>query len=476
MSNLLSLIEEHIGFEDGLDVNNPATGEKLATVEDFSLAKVESVIKKAGDEFSDWSALTAKQRHDILLKWFELVTAHSEELARLVTAECGKPLVEARGEVAYGASFIEWFAEEARRSYGDVIPSHAPGKSILTTKHPVGVVSAITPWNFPVAMITRKVAPALAAGCTIIVKPAEATPLSAIALQVLAERAGVPSGAFSIVTTGDPVSIGHLLTTHPTIRKVSFTGSTAVGKILMKQAADTVKRVSMELGGNAPFIVFDDADLEAAIVGAMASKFRNAGQTCVCANRFYVQDGIHDAFVKRFTEEIEALTVGDGASEDVKIGPLINEVGMAKVGRLVDAAVEAGATVVTGGGPHEAGAHFYRPTLLSGVTGDMDIARAEIFGPVAPIYRFSSEAEAIGAANDTPYGLAAYMYTRDLGRTFRISAALEYGMVAVNEGILSTEVAPFGGVKESGIGREGARAGLDEYLETKYCLIGGLEE
>lgn len=459
----------------GLTVENPATGAAILTIEDYAVEEVEAVVERAQAAFPAWAKRTAKDRAQVLMKWFDLIWENKEELAQIITAECGKPLNEARGEVAYAASFVEWFAEEGKRAYGEVIPTHNPASRIVVMKQPVGVVAAITPWNFPVAMITRKAAPALAAGCPMIVKPAEATPLSALAIETLAHRAGVPRDIFRIVSTTDPKDVGEVLTTHPVIKKISFTGSTAIGKILMRQAADTVIKVSMELGGNAPFIVFDDADLDAAVEGALISKYRNAGQTCVCANRFYIQDGIYDAFIQRFKERIASLRVGNGADEGVDVGPLINSAAVEKVDELVKSAVNDGARAVLGGAPDERGGNFYAPTLLADVTPDMDIARAEIFGPVATIFRFSSEDDVIKQANDTPYGLAAYFYARDLGRVWRVAEALEYGMVGINEGILSTEVAPFGGIKESGVGREGSRHGLDEYMEMKYCLFGGIQ-
>ena len=472
--DLTNLLDGYTISGDGLAVDNPATGKALATVRDYSADDVTECVKAATAAFPEWSHKTAKERSVILRRWYDLMLAHQEELAQLVTAECGKPIAESRGEVAYGASFLEWFAEEAKRAYGDVIPTHKANARIIVLKQPIGVVSAITPWNFPVAMITRKAAPALAAGCPMIVKPAEATPLSALALETLAREAGIPEGVFKIVTTRNPAEIGKILTTHPDIKKISFTGSTAVGKILMRQAADTVKKASMELGGNAPFIVFDDADLDAALDGAMASKYRNAGQTCVCANRFYVQSGIHDAFVEQFSARVAALSVGDGVVEGIEVGPLINAAALDKVEQLVEGATSAGAEAIVGGSRSAQGGNFYEPTVLTGARADMKIAHAEIFGPVAPVFKFETEEDVIKLANDTPYGLAAYFYTRDLGRVWRVSEALEYGMVGINEGILSTEVAPFGGVKESGIGREGSRYGLEEYLEIKYCLMGGL--
>lgn len=472
--DLTGLLDSYLISGDGLSVDNPATGGLLATVRDYSVDEVTECVGAATEAFPVWTKKTAKERSVILRRWYDLMLAHQEELAQLITAECGKPLVEARGEVLYGASFLEWFAEEAKRAYGDVVPTHNPGARIVVLKQPIGVVSAITPWNFPVAMITRKAAPALAAGCPMIVKPAEATPLSALALEKLAHEAGIPEGVFKIVTTRSPADVGMVLTTHKDIKKISFTGSTAVGKILMRQAADTVKKASMELGGNAPFIVFDDADIDAALDGAMASKYRNAGQTCVCANRFFVQSGVYDVFVEKFSARVAALSIGDGAAAGIEVGPLINPAAVDKVEQLVEGAVAAGAEAVVGGSRADLGGNFYQPTVLADATADMAIAQAEIFGPVAPVFKFDTEEEVIRLANDTPYGLAAYFYARDLGRVWRVSEALEYGMVGINEGILSTEVAPFGGVKESGIGREGSRYGMEEYLEMKYCLMGGL--
>lgn len=473
-ADITGLLDGYLISGDGLAVDNPATGETIATVRDYSVDDVSSCVGAATEAFPAWSKKTAKERSTILRRWYQLMLDHQEGLAQLITAECGKPIGEARGEVLYGASFLEWFAEEAKRAYGDVVPTHNPGARIIVIKQPIGVVSAITPWNFPVAMITRKAAPALAAGCPMIVKPAEATPLSALALEKLAREAGIPEGVFKIVTTRNPPEVGKVLTTHPDIKKISFTGSTAVGKILMRQAADTVKKASMELGGNAPFIVFDDADIDAALDGAMASKYRNAGQTCVCANRFFVQSGVYDEFVEKFSARVAVLSVGNGASDGIEVGPLINAAALDKVEKLVESATAEGASAVVGGGRASLGGNFYQPTVLSGARADMAIAQAEIFGPVAPVFKFETEEEVVQHANDTPYGLAAYFYARDLGRVWRVSEALEYGMVGINEGILSTEVAPFGGVKESGIGREGSRYGLEEYLEMKYCLMGGL--
>ena len=455
-------------------VANPATGETLAEVADLGRADARAAIEAAARAFPAWSARTAKDRAGVLRGWFGLIMAAQEDLARLMTAEQGKPLAETRGEVAYGASFIEWFAEEAKRVYGDVIPTHAAGKRILVLKQPIGVVSAITPWNFPIAMITRKVAPAIAAGCTVVVKPPDETPLSALALAELAHRAGLPPGVLNVVPTSRAAEVGLELTQHPLVRKFSFTGSTEVGKQLMAQCATTVKKVSLELGGNAPFIVFDDADLDQAVEGALASKYRNMGQTCVCANRFLVQDAVYDAFEARLAERVRAMRVGNGAEPGVVQGPLINMAAVDKVERLLADAVAGGARVEVGGHCHALGGTFFEPTVVTGVTPAMAISREEIFGPVATLTRFKDEAEAVRLANDTEYGLAAYFYARDLGRVFRVAEALEYGMVAVNDGILSTEVAPFGGVKASGLGREGSKYGIEDYVEIKYVLLSGL--
>ncbi len=455
-------------------VINPVDGGHIADVPDMGEAETRRAIEAARVALPAWSAKTAKERAVILRRWHDLIMAHQEELGHLLTLEQGKPLSEAKGEIAYGASFIEWFAEEGKRLYGDIIPSHGADKRILVLKQPIGVVAAITPWNFPNAMITRKVGPALAAGCTVVVKPAEDTPLSALALAVLAEQAGLPAGALNMVTTRDAALVAKVLTEHPAVRKLSFTGSTRVGKLLMKQCADTVKKVSLELGGNAPFIVFEDADLDAAVAGAMMSKYRNAGQTCVCANRILVQSSVMAAFAEKLKTAVEGLSVGDGRAPGITIGPLINPAAVAKVQGLVEDALAKGAAVVTGGAAHDLGGNFYQPTILANVTPDMTIAREEIFGPVAPLYAFDSEEEAIRMANDTPYGLAAYFYARDMGRIWRVSEALEYGIVGINEGIISTEVAPFGGVKESGIGREGSKYGIDDYVEIKYLCMGGL--
>lgn len=454
------------------EVVNPATGQVVESVADLSAADCVKAIDAAEAAFPAWAGLTAKERSAILRRWFNLMTEHTEELAHLITEEMGKPLAEARGEVAYGASFIDWFAEEGRRIYGDVIAPHMTDKRILAIKQPVGVVAAITPWNFPLAMITRKVSPAIAAGCTVVIKPSEDTPLTALAVCELARQAGIPDGVINCVTGMDAPAIGQVLTGDSRVRKVTFTGSTQVGKILYRQCADSVKKISLELGGNAPFIVFDDADLDAAVDGAMLCKFRNAGQTCVCANRILVQSGIHDRFVEAFTKRVKAMKVADGKTEGSDVGPLINADGKAKVEAHVEDALSKGATAICGGESHEAGPLFYSPTVLVGVTKDMLMASEETFGPVAPIYRFDHEAEAIALANDTQYGLAAYFYTEDLSRTFRVYEALDYGIIGVNTGIISTEVAPFGGVKESGLGREGGPHGIDEFLETKYGCIG----
>ncbi|RQR53154.1 NAD-dependent succinate-semialdehyde dehydrogenase [Burkholderia sp. Bp9125] len=454
-------------------VRNPATGETIAQVAKGGADAAQRAIDAAARAFPAWRALSAKERGARVKRWGELMLEHRDALAELLTREQGKPLAEARGEVGYAASFLEWFAEEAKRVYGDVIPSPKPDARIVVTREPVGVVAAITPWNFPLAMITRKAGPALAAGCTLVLKPSEETPLSAFALAMLAERAGVPAGVFNVVS-GDAVAIGTALTGSPVVRKLSFTGSTRVGKLLAKQSADTLKKLSLELGGNAPFIVFDDADLDAAVVGAIASKFRNTGQTCVCVNRFLVQDGVYDAFTRKLADAVRMLRVGDALAGEVDQGPLINDAALDKVERHVADATAKGAAVVTGGRRHALGGTFYEPTVLAGMTPDMLIAEEETFGPVAACFRFATEDDAIAAANDTPFGLSAYLYTRDLGRAWRVSEALESGMVGVNDGIISTEVAPFGGVKQSGLGREGSKYGLDEYVELKYTLMAGL--
>ena len=455
-------------------VNNPATGELLAEVPNLGAAETREAIQQANDAWPSWRAKAAKERAAILRRWFDLQVEHQEDLAQLMTAEQGKPLAEARGEVLYAASFVEWFAEEAKRMYGDVIPAPVNDRRIVVIKQPIGVVAAITPWNFPLAMITRKCAPALAAGCPVVVKPSELTPLCALALAELAEQAGVPAGIFNVITTTKSAEVGGELTSSGIVRKLSFTGSTAVGKLLMKQCADTVKKLSLELGGNAPFIVFDDADLDAAVLGAMASKYRNAGQTCVCANRLLVQDGVYDAFAEKLAVAVAALKVGPGTEDGVTQGPLINESAIAKIEDHINDALNHGARLMIGGHRHALGGTYFEPTILADVTSAMKVSKEETFGPVAPLFRFKDEAEAIAMANDTEFGLASYFYSRDIGRCWRVAEALEYGMVGINEGIISTEVAPFGGVKESGLGREGSSYGLDEFTEVKYLCMGGL--
>ncbi len=457
--------------KETFDVTNPVNGDVIASVPMLGANETRTAIDAAETAMKGWKALTAKERSNIMRNWFNLIMANQEDLAQIMTAEQGKPLAESRGEIAYGASFIEFFAEEAKRLNGETIPSFKADTRIVVVREPVGVVAAITPWNFPNAMITRKAGPALAAGCTIVIKPAEDTPLSALALCELAERAGIPKGVINVVT-GNPQAIGGEMTSNPTIRMVTFTGSTAVGKILMKQCADTVKKVGMELGGNAPFIVFDDADLDAAVLGAMASKYRNAGQTCVCANRLLVQESVYDAFAEKLAVAVKALNVGDGTQDGITTGPLINQAAVDKVQKHIDDAVAKGAKVIVGG--KSLGGNFFEPTLLRDVTTDMIITKEETFGPVGPLFKFKTEEEAIQMANDTEFGLACYFYSRDIGRIWRVGEALEYGIVGINEGIISTEVAPFGGVKESGIGREGSIHGMDEFTEFKYMLMGGL--
>jgi len=454
-------------------VYNPATGAAIARVPHFGAAETREAIEAAQRAFPGWSGCLAKERSAILRRWFELQLAHAEELAQIMTAEQGKPLAEARGEVAYGASFVEFFAEEAKRVYGETIPTHKKGGRIIVHKQPIGVVGAITPWNFPFAMITRKVSPALATGCTVVIKPAPDTPLTALALGALAQEAGFPDGVLNIVT-GDAEAIGKEFTSNPAVRAITFTGSTRVGKILMEQSASTVKKVSLELGGNAPFIVFDDADLDKAVEGAIASKFRNMGQTCVCANRILVQDGVYEAFAAKLSEKVSKMKVGPGTEEGVVQGPLINEAGLSKVEAHVADALKKGAKAVTGGKRHALGRTFFEPTVLIDANAGMRLASEETFGPVAPLFRFKEEAEAIAFANSTPSGLAAYFYSRDVARVWRVTEKLEFGIVGVNEGIVATEVAPFGGVKESGLGREGSRHGLEEFLEMKYMFLGGL--
>lgn len=464
-----------VGADSGatLNVRNPASGETIAQVPLMGRAETERAIAAAAVAQKQWRALTAKERSALLKKWFALIMLHQEDLARILTAEQGKPLAEARGEIAYGASFIEWFAEEAKRVYGEVIPSPLNDRRLVVLKQPIGVTAAITPWNFPTAMITRKAAPALAAGCTMIVKPAEQTPLSALALAVLAEEAGIPGGVFQVIT-GDPREIGAVICASPVVTKLSFTGSTEVGRILMRQSADTIKKLSLELGGNAPFIVFDDADLDAAVEGAIASKYRNAGQTCVCANRLFVQDGVFDAFAKKLAVRVGQLQVGDGFTDGVTQGPLIDDAALAKVESHVADAIAKGARLISGGKRHALGGTFYEPTVLADVSPDAMVFREETFGPVAPLFRFKTDAEVIELANRTEFGLASYFFSRDIGRIWRVAEALEYGMVGVNTGIISNEVAPFGGVKQSGLGREGSHHGIDEYLEIKYVAMAGL--
>ncbi|MGO8842672.1 MAG: NAD-dependent succinate-semialdehyde dehydrogenase [Methyloceanibacter sp.] len=457
-----------------LPVRNPASGTLLARVPNLGQAETRSAIEAAAKAFPAWSAKTAKERSALLRRWYELQVANGQDLALIMTSEQGKPLAEARSEVEYAASFTEFFAEEAKRVYGEIIPSHRKSSRILVMKQPIGVVGAITPWNFPLAMITRKIAPALAAGCTVVVKPAPETPLSALALAELAMRAGLPPGVLNVVT-GEAKAIGVELTANPLVRMITFTGSTEVGKLLIAQSAATVKKLSLELGGNAPFIVFDDADLDAAVVGALASKYRNSGQTCVCANRILVQDGVYDRFAEKFAREVAKLKVGTGTEPGVTQGPLINEAALAKVEAHVEDAVAKGARVVTGGKRHALGGTFYEPTVLADVTPAMQLAQEETFGPVAPLFRFHDEDEAVRLANDTPYGLAAYFFTRDHARAWRVAEALEYGIVGVNEGMISSELAPFGGVKESGLGREGSHYGIEEFVELKYVLMGGLD-
>ena len=457
-----------------MPVVDKASGEVIGRVPEMGAAETRAAIDAAAKAFKPWSRLTAKERSKLLRRWHDLIIENAEELARLLTKEQGKPLAEARGEVVYGASFVEFFAEEAKRIYGETIPSHKADARIIVQREPIGVIAAITPWNFPVAMITRKVAPALAAGCTAVIKPAEDTPLCALALAALAEQAGFPAGVFNVVTARDPVPVGEVMTSDPRVRLVTFTGSTEVGKILMRQAAGTVKRVALELGGNAPFIVFDDADLDRAVAGAMASKFRNAGQTCVCANRILVQAGVYEAFAAKLAVEVGKLKIGPGLDHGVTLGPLINAAAIQKVEDHVADAVAYGAKVVAGGKRAGASGNFFAPTILTCVTPQMKVAREETFGPVAPLFRFETEEQAIAMANDTPFGLAAYFYTRDLARAFRVGEALEFGIVGINEGLTSTELAPFGGMKESGLGREGSRHGVEEFLEIKYLLVGGL--
>ncbi len=465
---------EWVGGASRFDVHDPATGQKLADVANLGAAETEAALKAADKAWPAWRAKTAKERGAILMKWFALLHQHADDLARIMTAEQGKPLAEAKGEVGYGASFLEWFAEEAKRVYGETIPTTDGNKRYLVIKQAMGVCAAITPWNFPIAMITRKVAPALAAGCPVVIKPAEQTPLSALAVAELAQRAGMPAGVLNIITAdGDnSIAVGKVLCASDIVRHLSFTGSTEVGRILAAQCAPTIKKLSLELGGNAPFIVFDDADLDSAVEGAMVSKYRNAGQTCVCANRLYVQDKVYDAFVAKLAEKARGIKVGNGFEAGVNQGPLIDDQAIGKVERHVADAVSKGATVVVGGS--KIGERFYTPTVLANVTGDMLCAKEETFGPVAPVFRFKTEAEAIAMANDTEFGLASYFFSRDVGRIFRVGEALEYGMVGVNTGLISTAEVPFGGVKQSGLGREGSHHGIDDYVEIKYLCLGDI--
>ena len=457
----------------GIAVTNPSTGALIGHVPRLGQAETARAIAAAEVAQKAWARRTAKDRAEILRAWFNLMIQHKDDLGRILTAEQGKPLPEAVGEIAYGASFIEWFAEEARRIYGETIPGHQPDKRILVMKQPIGVVAAITPWNFPNAMITRKAGPAFAAGCAMVLKPASQTPFSAIALAVLAERAGLPAGLFSVIT-GSAAQIGAEMTANPVVRKLTFTGSTEIGVQLYAQSAKTIKKLGLELGGNAPFIVFDDADLDAAVEGALIAKFRNNGQTCVCANRIYVQDGVYDAFAEKLTAAVAKLKTGDGFATGVNLGPLIDQAAVEKVKEHVADAVSKGAKVALGGQPHELGGTFFQATVLTGVTPEMAVAREETFGPIAPLFRFTDEAEVIAQANDTEFGLASYFYARDLARVFRVSEALEYGMVGVNTGLISTAEAPFGGVKLSGLGREGSHFGMDDFIELKYVCLGGV--
>ncbi len=466
-----------VGSGQTIAVTNPATGAHIATVPRFGAAQARQAIEAANRAWPAWRARTAKERAALLRRWYELILANQEDLARIMTTEQGKPLAEARGEIAYAASFIEWFSEEGKRVYGDTIPAPVGSQRIVVTKEPIGVCAAITPWNFPAAMITRKAGPALAAGCTMVVKPASQTPLTALALAVLAERAGIPAGVLSVVT-GAAGEIGTELATNPLVRKLTFTGSTEVGRTLMQQSAATIKKVSMELGGNAPFIVFEDADLDAAVEGALVSKYRNAGQTCVCANRLYVHAKVYDAFAQKLVAAVRAMRVGDGLQDGtpdrVHVGPLIDAKAVAKVQEHIADAVAKGARVLTGGKPHALGQSFFEPTVLAGVTQDMAVAREETFGPLAPLFRFETEDEVVAMANDTEFGLASYFYARDLGRVWRVAERLEYGMVGVNTGLISNEVAPFGGVKQSGVGREGSHYGIEDYLVVKYINMAGI--
>lgn len=456
------------------DVTNPANGQVIISVANCSATETKQAINAAAKAFNMWSRKTAKERAAVMRAWFNLINENIEDLALLMTTEQGKPIAEAKGEIAYGASFIEWFAEESRRVYGEVIPTPLHDRRIMTIKQPIGVVAAITPWNFPVSMITRKISPAIAAGCTVVLKPASQTPLSALALAYLAKEAGFPDGVINIITSDKASEIGKAMTESPLVQKFSFTGSTKVGKMLMQQCASTVKKVSLELGGNAPLIVFDDADLALAVKGTIASKYRNAGQTCVCANRIYVQAGIYDAFMQEYRKAVSSLKIGDGTAEGVEIGPLINEEAILKINRLVEDALCKGGNITVGGQEQKTGKLFYKPSIIEGCNTSMNVSKEEIFGPVSAIFKFSTEEEAIQLANDTEYGLASYFFTQNLARSWRVAEALDYGIIGINEGIVSTAEAPFGGMKESGIGREGSKYGIEEYLEVKYLCIGGM--
>jgi succinate-semialdehyde dehydrogenase / glutarate-semialdehyde dehydrogenase len=466
---------EFVETGDTFPVHNPATGEKIADVTHVGIERLKLVIDQAHSAQKLWAAHTGKERAVLLRRWHDLMVENADDLAMILTAEMGKPLAEARGEILYGASFIEWFGEEAKRIYGDIIPGHQRDKRIVVLKQPIGVVGSITPWNFPNAMIARKVAPALAVGCSFVARPAELTPLSATAMAVLADRAGIPAGIFNVVTSSNSAAVGEELCANPKISKITFTGSTRVGKILMRQCADTIKKMSLELGGNAPFIVFDDADIDAAVDGAMIAKFRNNGQTCVCANRIYVQAGIYDEFAQKLSAKVAAMKVGNGMDEGVIAGPLINAAALTKVEDHIKDALAKGATIAQGGKRIEGAGAFFEPTVVTGVTPDMIVSREETFGPLAPLIRFETEAEAISLANDTEFGLAGYFYARDLARVWRVAEAMETGIVGVNTGLISTEVAPFGGIKQSGLGREGSKYGTEDFLEIKYMCLGGIE-
>jgi len=463
---------EWITAQNSFPVHNPSTGDLIANVADLGVADTKRAIDAAYLAKTDWAAQTGKERSAILKRWFDLLVENADDLARILTAEMGKPLAEARGEILYGASFIEWFAEEAKRIYGDVIPGHQRDKRIVVLKQPIGVVGSITPWNFPNAMIARKVAPALAVGCTFVARPAELTPLSALAMAVLGERAGIPAGVFNVIPSSDSPAIGKELCTSPKVAKITFTGSTRVGQILMEQCAPTIKKMSLELGGNAPFIVFDDADVDAAVEGAIIAKFRNAGQTCVCANRIYVQSGVFDEFSQKLATRVAEFAVGDGLTEGTNIGPMINDAALSKIEAHIADATAKGASIVTGGARHELGGNFFTPTVVSGMTSEMMAAHEETFGPLAPLFRFETEDEAVALANDSQFGLAGYFYANDIRRIWRVAERLETGMVGINTGLISTEVAPFGGVKQSGLGREGSKYGTDDYLEIKYMCFG----